>query len=654
MKHLIMGTAGHVDHGKTALTKALTGVDCDTHKEEKARGITINLGFTHLDLPNGDSLGIVDVPGHRDFVHTMVGGASGIDLALLVVAADSGVMPQTIEHLRIMDVLGIRDGVVVLTRIDLIEPEIVDIAEEEIAKLVRGTFLWGSPIVRVSAVTGQGLDLLKDAIAEVVSGLEDRRRGEVFRLFPDRIFAVSGFGSVVTGSVLDGALRTGATAYLLPGGKELRVRRLERHGEEVEQVVAGDRASVNLVGLKREDFSRGMVVSDRILRDTRMVDAELRLFERSRGLGLWSQAAFHCGTYEQGARIHLIDRTRLSGGETGLVQIHLDEPCVTQYGDRFVIRSTSNDMTLGGGKIIDPAPLHHRRRTAEAIAGMEEIAKGALPKLIASEVRKHFRPVGHRQIADILNISQAEVREITSEHLPHDIVRRVAGDQICLLVRREYDRLREACLKVIGGYHRRHPLEKGGRTIEELTGILAMAGEPAAEAMLRLIVQELEGKGEIKRVARTWALAGHTVKIGPEMAREIGFVDDFLCKCGLQLPLKSELTRAATKENIDERELKGILRYLVRDRKAYFIEGDYIHASVVNRCRNMLLRALPEQGEGMTVAQFRDLVGGNRRICVPLLGIYDAEGVTRRVGDLRVLTDKGREWVASSLLSGGG
>ncbi len=642
MKHLIMGTAGHIDHGKTALIKALTGIDCDTHKEEKTRGITINLGFAHLDLPTGDSLGIIDVPGHHDFVHTMVGGATGIDLGLLVVAADSGVMAQTREHLQIMDVLGIRDGLVALTKIDLVEPELIDLAEEEIRQLVRATFLQGCAIVHVSAVTGEGLDLLKNSIGEVAARLEDRPAGEVFRLFPDRIFTVSGFGTVVTGSALGGSLRTGDTAYLLPGAKKLRVRRLERHGREVEQVVAGDRASINLVGLRRENFKRGMVVSDRVLHDTLMVDVELRLFGHSHTFGLWKQVVVHFGTYEQQARVHLIDRDRLAGGETGLAQIHLAEPCVAQYGDRFVIRSTSNDTTLGGGKIIDPSPLHHRRRTTKVIESMAKIAERKLPELIALEIRKHFRPIGHREIADILNTSAGEVRKVVSGHLPQDIVRYVSGDEIYLIPKRENDRLKERCLKSIAAFQRRHPLAQKGRTIEELMGILELAREPACEAMLGLMLEKLEEEGKLKHLAHSWVLADYTTEIELEMRRKITFVADFLRDCGMHTPLMSDLTRAAEERGMEGRDLKEILGYLVTKHQAYLIERNYIHAPMVDRCREMLLRALAEREEGMTVAQFRDLVGGNRRICLLLLGAYDAEGSTKRVGDLRVLTEKGK------------
>ncbi len=532
MKHLIMGTAGHVDHGKTALAKALTGFDCDTHKEEKTRGITINLGFTHLDLPNGESLGIVDVPGHRDFVHTMVGGATGIDMALLVVAADSGVMPQTIEHVQIMDVLGIRAGFVALTKIDLADPEIVELAEEEVRELVDNTFLKDCSIVRVSSFTGEGLDSLVQAISNTAATLEDRHTGEVFRLFPDRVFTKSGFGTIVTGSVIGGALALEDTVFLLPGQQRYRVRHLQRHEADVDRVVAGDRAAINLAGLKREAFKRGMVIADRVLPATAMVDAQLRLFPHSRDFTLWTQVVFHFGTYEHEARVHLMDRDRLAGGETGLAQIHLDEPCIAQYGDRFVVRSTSNDITLGGGEIIDPTPLHHRRRTAWAVDGMARMATGEMPELIAAEIRKRFRPVTHVEIADIINAPLEEVREVVLGDLPEDVIRYITEDTLILIVKREHDRLQSACLKSIAAYHRRHPLDKGGRTVKELTSNLMMARGPVAERFMELMLHKLREHGEVKPVGKTWAIATHTAAVTTQMAKKIRFVDTLLISIG--------------------------------------------------------------------------------------------------------------------------
>ncbi|MFC1462419.1 selenocysteine-specific translation elongation factor [Verrucomicrobiota bacterium] len=639
-KRLIMGTAGHVDHGKTALIKALTGIDCDTHKEEKARGITINLGFAHLELPSGLSLGIVDVPGHKDFVHTMVGGASGIDMTLMVVAADSGVMPQTLEHLQIIDVLGVKAGVVAVTRTDLADKDIVDVAEEEIRELVAGTSLDGCPIVRTSAVTGDGLDELRQRLDEAAQNAPQRPDGEVFRMFVDRIFTVSGFGTVVTGSVMSGTLRVEDTAYLLPGaGKELRVRRLEHHGEETEQVDAGERASINLVGLEREDFKRGMIVSDRVLRDTAMADVRLRVFEHGHEFRLWKQVLFHVGTFEGAAKIHLLDRDRAAPGDTVLAQIHLATPCVVQNGDGFVIRSSSSEITLGGGEIIDAAPLHHRRRPRKLIDDLARVAEGSPAEMIAAEVRKAFRALSHREIADNLNIPVDQAKQILEDDMPHGIVSYSSDGEMYLVVKTEHDRLAEQVLKKIAAFHRRNPLEERGRTAAELTGILGIGEGTSAEALLRVMLQNMS---ELKKVGRTWALKEHSAEIRPEMRKRIDLVEDFLGGCGMQTPLMSDLATLGSRHKMDDHEANQILRYLVSHGSAYFVEREYIHALVVDSCREKLLRALLEREEGMTVAEFRDLVGGNRKICLLLLAIYDKEGVTARKGDVRVLTEKGR------------
>ncbi|MCP4605971.1 MAG: selenocysteine-specific translation elongation factor [Proteobacteria bacterium] len=642
MKHFILGTAGHVDHGKTALIKGLTGIECDTHKEEKARGITINLGFAHLDLPSGVSFGIVDVPGHRDFVHTMVGGATGIDLALLVVAADSGVMPQTLEHLQIMNALGIRSGLVAITKIDLADPDIVDLAEEEIRELLNGTFLEDCPIVRVSPVTGDGMDVLKESLDRAASSIEPRKRGEVFRLFPDRIFTVSGFGTVVTGSVLGGILNTGDTAYLLPGEKKLRIRRLERHGSEVEQVVAGDRASLNLVGINRDDFQRGMVVSDRVLADTKLVDAKLHFFDHTdSGFELWTQVIFHLGTYEHQAKVHLIDCNRLAGGETGLAQIHLDSPCIVQHGDRFVIRSTSSDLTLGGGEIIDPSPLHHRRRTDRVVEGMERLAQGKMPELVASEIRKQFRPLSHREIAKILNVSAEEIRAVVSEGLPDNIASYTTKDGTFLLTSQEHKRLLEKTTEILTAHHLKHRLDEKGRTAEEMAGMLGIKRGSSGEAVFRLVLEELGAAQKIRRVGNTFVLFDHAVNITPSDEQHIEFVGVFLLGSGMSTPLIADLYDKATREGIDESDVKQILRYLVDNGKVYFIDGEYLHGSHVDRSRELLVNALVNKPDGLTVAQFRDLVSGNRKICLLLYKIFDSEGIISRKDDVRILTKKG-------------
>jgi len=540
-------------------------------------------------------------------------------------------------------VLGIRDGLVVVTKKDLVDDDILEMAEEEVREAVQGTFLQDRPILAVSSVTGDGLDELKKAIGDTVSRVEERSRGEVFRLFPDRIFTVEGFGTVVTGSVAGGSIGVDDTAYLLPAGTELRVRRMERHGLETDRVVAGDRASLNLVGLDRDEFERGMVIADRILNDTTMVDARLRLFDHSRSFGLWTKVIFHLGTYEHQARVHVMDRNRLTGGETALVQIHLDPPCVVQYGDRFVIRSTSNDVTLGGGEVIDPAPLHHRRRTEKAVEGMARISERHLPELVSAEVRKRFRALDHEELADALNISPDEVRAVVAEGLPDDVACCEVEGKLCLIVKSEYERLREGVPAVLAAYHRRHPLDERGRTPEELMGRLGIDRQSSSEAVLRHVLGELESAGKIRKEGGTWVHADHRVTIEGELEHQVRFVEGYLESCGMQTPVMNDLLKEAKKAHVKEREVNQVFRYLVDAGKAYHFEGDYVYGRVVDECRTKLLKELVKRGEGMTVAQFRDLVGGNRRICLILLGIYDSERVTRREGDLRVITDRGKE-----------
>ncbi|MFH1361571.1 MAG: selenocysteine-specific translation elongation factor [bacterium] len=638
MKHFIMGTAGHVDHGKTALVKALTNIECDTHPEEKKRGITINLGFSHLDLDNGTSVGIVDVPGHKDFVHTMVGGASGIDFVVLVVAADSGVMPQTREHLQILDTLGVKAGLVALTKIDLVDEEIKELAIEEIKEFTSGTCLENSPIIEVSSKTGEGLDKLREQLRVISEQIAERPEGKVFRLFVDRIFSVSGFGTVVTGSVLSGKLSRDDKAYLLPGvSDELRARRLERHGQEVESVKSGDRASINLLGLKKESFKRGMVVSDRQLKETSLVDVRLKLFSGSPSFNLWTQVVFHVGTYEKQAKIHLIDRDVALEGEPVLAQVHLDAPAVLMHGDKFVIRNSSSDITLGGGEVIDAAPLHHRRRPEKLIKNIKNVAEGELSELIFAEVRKRFAGVTSQDIADILNIDSQEILSVIKKKVPEDIVSYVIEKEAVLVARPKYEQLNKSIQAVIRGFHRRNPLSEEGISKVELMGSLGLGEGTASAKLLDLVLIDLEKKSLLTKKGKSWTIFGHKPEVNPKMRRDIALVEEFLAKSGMQTPLLSELDLLAHKNQISDKDLKQILYHLVKSRRVYKISEDYLHANIVNSCRVKLLAKLQQVKQGLKVAEFRDLVGGNRKICLLLLAQYDNEGITKRVGDFRVL-----------------
>lgn len=642
MKHLIMGTAGHIDHGKTSLVKSLTKIDCDTHPEEKLRGITINLGFAHISLPNQMQIGIVDVPGHSDFVNTMISGACGIDFVMFTIAADSGVMPQTIEHLHIMDLLGIKNGFIALTKADLVDEELLVLAKEEIREAVSGTFLQDAPIIPTSVKTEQGLKEVIAEIERISEKIPQRTQGEIFRMYIDRIFTVPGFGSVVTGSVLSGSISTDDTVYLLPGAKELRIRKMERYRKETRQVYSGDRASLNLAGMEKDQFKRGMMLSDRVIQSTTMIDCKLKLFREAHAISLWSQVIFLSGTYQSQAKLHLLDSNKLEPGETALTQVHLAENAVLQTGDPFIIRSSSGDITLGGGVIIDAYPLKHKRRPAKLIRELQNIATGDIPALIMQELKKRMTAISHQEIATILNCSDADILKTISETLSEDIIT-IPGKEIAyLMLRQEKEKLRGKIIRHLQTFHKRNPLDDGGRSTEELMGIFGLQRDLTNEQVLKLVLAELERENKLKRIRQTWVLAEHNVQLNEEDECQVSFVESFIANCGMQVPLMSRLIPASQKKGISETKLKQILRLLSNKNKVYNIDGNFIWAELVDKCRKKLLEHLAHTKQGITVAEFRDLVDGNRKICLLLLAQYDTEGITVRKGDYRYITEKGR------------
>lgn len=643
MKNLIMGTAGHIDHGKTALIKALTNYDCDTHPEEKSRGITINLGFTHLELSGGNSIGIVDVPGHSDFIDTMVAGASGIDFVLLVIAADSGVMPQTIEHLRIMESLGVKRGVVALTKIDRVEEDVIQMAESEISELLKGTFLNNCPFVKVSAITGDGLDLLRDKLDAIAKGHSERDASENFRMYIDRIFTKKGFGTVVTGSSLGGMLKKDDHVFILPEKKEVRVRKIERHGIEVEQAAAGSRIALNLAGLNKEDYKRGMIVSDRLIPPTNIADANLRLFYDAKGLELWSQVTFITGTYKCQARVHLLDTDKLIANEEAVAQIHFPDPCIILRGDKFIIRNSSESVTLGGGEILDAFPLHHRRRPEKLINDLKELSKGDLPSYIAAEVKKTKNPVSFNQVSRLTGLSSAELNNIDSADLPSGIFMFNLDDDTFLIREKEREKIQKKILNSIKNYHKRNPLNEAGRSLDELLGLIRIEWNNIDKKLLDFIIQGIARQKLIKKVKSTWVVYDHEVKLTDKDNDDIEFIENFIESSGNHTPLLSELNDAAGKRKISESMLNQILFLLVSQNKIYNIDGNFLHRSIVEESREKLVKYLSENEEGITVAEFRDLIDANRKLCLLLFSQFEKEGIMFRAGDVRILTDSGNK-----------
>src|SRR5579859_7757914 len=384
----VIGTAGHVDHGKSTLIRALTGIDPDRLQEEKERGMTIDLGFAWLRLPSGQEVSIVDVPGHERFVHNMLAGVGGIDIALLVIAADEGVMPQTREHVAILDLLGIASGVVALTKRDLVDDEWLELVQADVEEFLLPTTLRGVPIVPCSATTGAGLDALLAVIQDVLSRERTRRDSDRPRLPIDRVFTVAGFGTVVTGTLIDGELRLGQELEVQPGGLRARVRGLQSHRKKLELVPAGTRTAVNLGGLAVEDLRRGQVLaSPGILKPTRAVDARLRLIRDARPLRHNAQVTFHTGAAESLGKLSLLDRDELQPGEQAWVQVRLQEPVAVARGDLFILRLPSPSMTVGGGSVVEPHARRHRRRQASILQQLEVLSRGSPEEIVLDQLR---------------------------------------------------------------------------------------------------------------------------------------------------------------------------------------------------------------------------------------------------------------------------
>lgn len=649
MKHLIIGTAGHVDHGKTALIKALTGIDCDTHKEEKERGITINLGFSHLTLPTGESFGIVDVPGHKDFIKTMVAGAYGIDLVLLVIAADSGIMPQTAEHLKIIEMLGVKHGIVVLNKVDLVDDEMLELAQLETEEFLEGTCLEGTPVVPVSSLRGDGLDNLVNKITEIIPRVQEREKKDHFRMYIDRIFNVKGIGYVVTGSVLEGEIENGKEIYLLPGkNRKMKIRGIERHGESVEKAHCGDRAALNIAGIKSEDFERGMVLSDIQIPETGMIDATFSLFEPDVVIGLWSNVVFFTGTFECSARMHLLTKETLQAGDSGVVQIHLSKPAILENNDKYIVRNSSNDLTLGGGTLLDVQPLHHKKRTARLIQSLNELTEAALNKdkiinLIKIELKKENVPVYADVIATRIARPEMEIIDSCSVNGHNDIFMTPNTGKVILVTRETHEMYYNKVLEEISQWHHKNPILEEGLEMPEFYGKFGFGKNEAAKTYLEKLLEILLQEKKIKKVGTSWALSSHTVKLDPKTREQLDWLEKAIKSYGMENPMESEIEERALAIKINKDRLKMLLKYLSRQKIIIYYEGEYLHHSVVDKCRRMLLNELKVKDKGINEKEFRLLIDGTKKIVQTLQGIFLAEGIISKRSFFIDITEKGRE-----------
>ncbi len=657
MKHLIIGTAGHVDHGKTALIKALTGTDCDTHKQEKERGITINLGFAHLELSETLSCGIVDVPGHKDFIKTMVAGVHGIDMAMLVIAADSGIMPQTREHLNILSMLGIKHILIVINKSDLVDADMLEMAKLETMDFVEGTIYENAPIVAVSALDGEGMGELRQAMASLADGIRSRSSGNVFRMYIDRIFNLRGVGIVLTGSVLDGHTGQGSELFLLPGRHpKVKVKGIERHGKAVQEVSAGDRAALNLSGIKLEAFEQGMLLTDQWLEETSMIDASLTLFEGKTRLGLWSHHHFHTGTFSSPAKVHLLNADEITGGGKALVQIHLEKPALLILRDRFVLRNSSGEITLGGGMVIDPYPLHHRRRNKKLVGQIESLSS-ALEKeenakdLLLLELEKANEPLSLTLLAKKTGKTEKDIRQ-AAKSAPKQIHPFTYRDEDYLVSEVLNQSLAGKLQHVMEQWHKANPLNADGLHAREIAGKLKIGQQDPKRYLIKRTLEQWVEKGKLKSSNDNYALKGHTAEADPKSGARQQQLEEIIRKAGMERNTKKELEAQFKVLQIKTAEMDFLLRELSKKGSIYYNGVDLVHASLVNSSRKKLLEKLMNSPRGMNEKEFRLLIDGTKRFVQLLIKIFEQEGIIERKTFYLHITEKGKSLITSGKLPG--
>jgi selenocysteine-specific elongation factor len=630
---LILGTAGHIDHGKTSLCRALTGVDTDRLPEEKARGITIELGFAPLDLPGGIRLGVVDVPGHEGLVRTMVSGAAGIDLLLLVVAADEGVMPQTREHLAICGLLGITRAVVALTKGDVVDDEVAALAAEEVAALLAGTPLAGAPIVRVSSVTGEGLDALRATLADLAAAAEARTpRAGPPRLPVDRCFEMRGFGPVVTGTLIGGPLHVGDAVTLLPEDRRARVRGLQSHGAAVESVQPGTRCAVNLSGVPLEAISRGLVLSaPDALAPTIAIDARVEWLADSPPVEDPTPVSLLAGTSERLARIAPIGTPRLAPGASSFARLHLSAPMALLPGDRFVLRGfarTALGATLGGGIVLDVCPPHRRRGDPELVRELEELAL----RDADTDVRVRVRRAG---LAGTTRAALAGETGRVAGEIARAVERGRAGGALETAGERVLDagalaRVERKLLTVLADYHAAEPL-RPGMPSGALRGALP---ENVPREVAELALERLARQGAIGLEADHARLARHQPTLDARSRAACDQISKLLAGAALEAP---SLRDVAAHVGLAEAAARDLLAHLERERRIVRARPDlWFDAGAIEALRERV-RAHFARHEELDTPTYKALIGTSRRTAVPLMELFDAEHLTVRRGEVRRL-----------------
>jgi selenocysteine-specific elongation factor len=631
LKSIIVGTAGHIDHGKSALVEALTGTHPDRLAEEKRRGITIDLGFAFLE-ENGVRFGLVDVPGHERFVSNMLAGAAGIDLVLLVIAADESIKPQTREHFDICRLLGVKRGVVVLTKSDLVDADMLGLVRLEVEEYLRGSFLEWAPIVPVSAKTGTGLAELKNALHAVATEIARKDAARYFRLPIDRAFAMKGFGTVVTGTLISGTVGAEDEVELFPGGKRLRVRGVQSGGKSVERAIAGQRTAVNLAGIDHGDVKRGMTLAvPGRFRTTRRMDVRLTLLPSARKLKHRARVHLHAGTAETIAEIFIYGENALSPGQSTLAHLRLQDDVLLLPGDRFIVRQFSPVVTIGGGEVLDCLARRPTVRDSGRTAFLEIMERGKRDELLVAMTERAVLGLELGEIVARTAWFENEVREVAQSSNVAEKIKIVSSEPLILLGRKAFDEVRRKIGERVERFHKENPLSPGIAREDLRTSL----GRRVRAETFRAALEELAGEKKLDVQGEIVKRAGSQIALQPEEAQAKGEIEKAFAESGLAVPSVKEVL---AKLSVEAKRAEKLLQILLREKNLVRVSPELIfHRDALAHLKEQLVTYKKAKGERISVPIFKDLTGITRKYAIPLLEYLDRERVTRRAGDERVI-----------------
>lgn len=629
MKNIIVGTAGHIDHGKTTLIKALTGRNTDRWEEEQRRGITIDLGFTYFDLKNGDRVGIIDVPGHEKFINNMVAGVVGMDLVLLVVAADEGIMPQTREHMDILGLLGIKKSILVINKCDLVDEEWLELVEEEIQEELEGTFLEGAPVVKVSAATGQGLDELTDTIQQLMSDEVVAKDTQTIPRLPiDRAFTLSGFGTIITGTLISGTITREDVLEMYPIGKECKIRNIQVHGQNQDKCYAGQRVAINLSNVKKKEIRRGCVLAPKnSMKNTDLLDVKLKVLEDSmRILTNHERLHLYTGTSEILCRAVLLDKEQIGPGEEGLVQLRLEEEIAVKRGDRFVVRFYSPMETIGGGIVLEPNPVRKKRFDAQAIEELKKKESGSLGDVMELQIKEHSDTmITLAELAKVMAHSVDELKEYLEELEESGTIFVFPMKKDTYLWHRDSEfAVRQKIEETLQKYHSEHPYRYGMKKAEIHNTFLKKIKPNIFDAY----IERMTGENVYGRREEYLSLPGYEVPKDAMYLQTEKLIEDTFEKAGYDFVRFSEIDFG----KIPRQTAEDVVLMMIDEGKVLRINEEmFTMKHLMDEAKEKIQNHLKEENL-ITIAQVRDMFSTSRKSAKPILEYMDSIKVTKKTG----------------------